>query len=75
MGFETTVAVKARGKVKWFDSKKGHGFIEQDEGEDLFLHYTAIAGTGFRSVEAGDRVEFEIEETPRGPRAKNCRKL
>ncbi len=57
------------GIVKWFDDAKGYGFIEQEDGEDVFVHYTAIAGEGYRSLTEGSEVEFEIEESPKGPRA------
>lgn len=59
------------GQVKWFNEKKGFGFIEQEGAKDLFVHYTAIQGDGFKSLKEGQRVRFEIEETPKGPKAKN----
>ncbi len=59
------------GQVKWFNEKKGYGFIQQDGGNDLFVHYTAIQGDGFKSLREGQRVRFEIEDTPKGPKAKN----
>ena len=59
------------GKVKWFNEKKGFGFIEQDGGKDLFVHQTAITGEGFKTLSEGQRVRFEVEETPKGPKAKN----
>ncbi len=59
------------GKVKWFNEKKGFGFIEQDGGKDLFVHYTAIQGDAFKTLKEGQSVRFEIEETPKGPKAKN----
>lgn len=59
------------GQVKWFNEKKGFGFIEQDGGKDLFVHYTAIQGDGFKFLKEGQKVRFEIEETPKGPKAKN----
>ena len=59
----------AKGIVKWFDDAKGYGFIEQDTGEDVFVHYTAIAGEGYRSLAEGSEVEFAIEDSPKGPRA------
>ena len=63
------------GQVKWFNEKKGFGFIEQDGGKDLFVHYTAIQGDGFKSLKEGQRVRFEIEETPKGPKAKNVQTI
>jgi len=59
------------GKVKWFNEKKGFGFIEQDGGKDLFVHYTAIQGDAFKTLSEGQRVSFEVEDTPKGPKAKN----
>ena len=59
------------GKVKWFNEKKGFGFIEQDGGSDLFVHYTAIQGDSFKTLSEGQRVSFEVEETSKGPKAKN----
>jgi CspA family cold shock protein len=59
------------GKVKWFNEKKGFGFIEQDGGSDLFVHHTAITGEGFKTLSEGQRVSFEVEETSKGPKAKN----
>ncbi len=61
------------GKVKWFNEKKGFGFIEQDGGEDLFVHYTAIEGDGFKTLTEGQRVGFEVEQTSKGPKAKNVK--
>lgn len=61
----------AEGAVKWFNEKKGYGFIQQDGGQDLFVHYTAITGDGFKTLAEGQRVRFEVEETPKGPKAKN----
>ena len=63
------------GTVKWFNNKKGYGFISQEEGEDVFVHYTSIAGKGFRSLQEGDRVEFEIKQDQRGISATNVRKI
>ena len=59
------------GKVKWFNEKKGFGFIEQDNGADLFVHYAAITGEGFKTLSEGQKVRFEIEETSKGSSAKN----
>ena len=60
---------KETGTVKWFNAAKGYGFISREEGEDVFVHYSAIAADGFRSLEEGQRVEFNIEETPKGLQA------
>ncbi len=65
----------AEGIVKWFNDKKGYGFIKQEDGRDLFVHYSSIDMPGFKTLAEGDRVTFEIEETDRGPQAKNVRKL
>jgi CspA family cold shock protein len=61
----------AEGTVKWFSDKKGYGFIEQDDGQDVFVHHTSIDGSGFKSLQDGQRVRFEIETSPKGPKAKN----
>ena len=61
----------ADGVVKWFNDNKGYGFIQQDNGPDVFVHYTGINGNGFRSLDEGDRVSFEIEEGQKGPSAVN----
>lgn len=63
------------GSVKWFSDKKGFGFIEQENGQDLFVHHSAIDMSGFRTLNEGDRVSFEIEDTDRGPKAKSVVKL
>ncbi len=59
------------GTVKWFDDAKGYGFIAQDNGDDVFVHYSAISGEGYRSLAEGSEVQFEIEPSPKGPRAVN----
>jgi len=61
----------AQGTVKWFDAKKGYGFIIQDEGPDVFVHFSAIQGSGFRTLEEGQRVNFEVTSGPKGPQAAN----
>jgi CspA family cold shock protein len=61
----------ADGIVKWFDDRKGYGFIEQDGGPDVFVHHTGINGTGFKSLKEGDKVTFEVEEGKKGPAAVN----
>jgi CspA family cold shock protein len=58
-----------QGVVKWFSAEKGYGFITPDNGPDVFVHYTAIQGDGYRKLEAGDKVEFEITEGPKGKQA------
>lgn len=63
------MAERTRGKVKWFSSEKGYGFIVQDDGPDLFVHYSAIKGSGFRTLNEGDEVEFEIIEGRKGKQA------
>lgn len=57
------------GTVKWFNNSKGYGFIEREEGEDVFVHYSGILGSGFRSLEEGQQVEFTVEETEKGLQA------
>ena len=63
--------MRITGKVKWFNNSKGHGFIEQESGSDLFVHFSAIQGNGFKTLEEGQSVEFEIVDEPKGPQAGN----
>ncbi len=63
------------GKVKWFNETKGYGFIQQDNGTDIFVHYSSIANDGFKTLAEGQRVQFDIVEGERGPKAANVVKL
>ncbi len=64
-----------QGTVKWFNSEKGYGFIEVEGGNDVFVHFSAIQGDGFKTLDEGQRVEFEIVDGSRGPQAENVVKL
>jgi CspA family cold shock protein len=64
----------ANGTVKWFNDKKGYGFINHEEGRDIFVHFSAIDMQGFKTLSEGDMVMFDVEESDRGPEAKNVRK-
>ncbi|NIO15643.1 MAG: cold shock domain-containing protein [Deltaproteobacteria bacterium] len=59
----------AEGRIKWFNESKGYGFIEQDDGPDVFVHFSEIQMEGFKTLKEGDQVEFEISEGPKGPQA------
>ena len=61
----------AQGVVKWFNSQKGYGFITQDDGQDVFVHYSAIQGDGFKTLDQGQRVTFDVTEGPKGLQASN----
>jgi CspA family cold shock protein len=65
----------ARGTVKWFNEKKGFGFIQQEGGPDVFVHYTSIQGDGFKSLAEGQAVEFDIVESEKGAKAQNVRRV
>jgi len=73
--FKVEIQYMAEGTVKWFSEKRGFGFISEDSGGDIFVHYSSIVMTGFKSLAEGDRVSFEVEEDSRGPKAKNVRKI
>ena len=64
-----------QGTVKWFNNEKGYGFIQQEDGRDLFVHFSSINMPGFKTLNEGDRVSFDVEETDRGPQAKNVMAL
>ena len=65
----------AQGTVKWFSDQKGYGFIEQDNGDDIFVHHSEILGSGFKSLAEGDRVNFEVGVGRKGPAAQNVEKI
>ncbi|TAJ99530.1 MAG: cold-shock protein [Candidatus Manganitrophaceae bacterium] len=65
----------ARGKVKWFSRDKGYGFISQEDGEDVFVHYTALGGGGYQNLEEGEEVEFDVTQGTKGLQATNVRRI
>jgi CspA family cold shock protein len=65
----------AKGNVKWFNATKGYGFISQEGGKDVFVHFSAIQGDGFKTLDEGQEVEFEVTDGPKGPQAVNVTKL
>lgn len=65
----------AKGTVKWFDNSKGYGFITPENGKDVFVHHTAISGEGYKSLDEGQKVEFNIENGPKGDQATNVVKI
>ena len=67
--------IMLKGTVKWFNESKGYGFIEQEEGKDIFVHYSAIEGSGFKTLNEGDNVEFDVVDGPKGPAAANVVKV
>jgi CspA family cold shock protein len=66
--------IEVLGTVKWFNNSKGYGFIGREDGPDVFVHYSAIVGDGYRTLQEGDPVEFEIVQGPKGPQASNVQK-
>jgi len=66
--------IEVQGTVKWFNNSKGYGFIGREDGPDVFVHYSAIVGDGYRTLQEGDPVEFEIVQGPKGPQASNVQK-
>ncbi len=69
------MADRIQGTVKWFNSSKGYGFIAHDGGKDVFVHFSAISMDGYRTLNEGDKVEFSIEDSPKGPQATNVVKV
>ena len=67
--------MKEQGTVKWFNNEKGYGFISRNSGNDVFVHHSAIQGSGFKSLNEGDSIEFEVTQGPKGPQAQNVVKL
>lgn len=65
----------ASGKVKWFDNKKGFGFIAQDSGQDVFVHHTSITGSGFKTLNEGEEVNFDVVSSDKGPKAQNVHRV
>jgi CspA family cold shock protein len=64
----------AKGKVKWFNNQKGYGFITRDDGKDVFVHYSAITGDGYKTLNEGQEVEFEVTQGPKGEQATNVKR-
>jgi len=69
--YERRFCAMATGKVKWFNESKGYGFIEQESGEDVFVHFSAIQGDGFKTLKEGQKVQFDVTKGPKGPQAAN----
>ncbi len=74
-GGETVMGERLVGTVKWFNAAKGYGFIGREGGKDVFVHFSAIQGDGYRSLNEGEQVEFSIEDSPKGPQAVNVVKM
>ncbi len=72
--FACRTTIMASGKIKWFDNKKGFGFISQASGQDVFVHHSSIEGEGFKTLEEGEDVSFEIIESDKGPKAQNVQR-
>ena len=72
---EGSKVAREKGKVKWFNNAKGYGFIEREGGEDVFVHYSAITGDGYRTLQEGDAVEFEVVQSDKGLQAANVGKI
>ena len=73
--FRKEVNVLLKGTVKWFNDRKGYGFINTEDGRDIFVHFSSIDAPGFKTLSEGDQVNFDVEESDRGPEAKNVKKL
>ena len=69
------VNLMEQGTVKWFNGNKGYGFIKRDSGEDVFVHFNSIIGEGFRTLDEGDRVQFDVQQGPKGLQATNVKKV
>ena len=67
--------MSVKGKIKWFSNSKGYGFITQEQGQDVFVHFSAIQGEGFKSLQEEDEVEFEVVQGEKGPQASNVKKI
>jgi len=67
--------MRERGQVKWFNGSKGYGFITREQGSDVFVHFSAIQGSGFRNLDEGETVEFDVEQSPKGPQATNVARI
>ncbi len=67
--------MKEQGTVKWFNTSKGYGFIGRESGEDVFVHFSAIQGEGYRSLKEGERVSFDVTKGPKGPQAENVERV